>query len=106
MLHLHTVLFDGTLEGARAGMRIDNETRQDVDVFYEIACTGISENRLLPDRWELPGLTVRLDAQAPVPSVRRLDSRTVRVIYPSRISVPESLHMYFQLDPEHKEEQP
>ena len=99
MIHLHTVLFGGSLEGARIRMRVDNQTGQDVDVFFEIVCTGVAEDRILPDRWDLPGLTVELTAHAPSPLIRRLDSRTVQVIYPSRIDCPDSLHMSFQLNP-------
>ena len=106
MIHLHTVLFDGRLEGTQIDMRVDNRTGQDVDVFFEICCPGILEDRLLPDRWILPGLTVNLTAEAPVPLIRRVDSRTVQVVYPSRIARPGSLHMHFQLDPEQKEENP
>ena len=98
MIHLHTVLFDGALEETRINMRVDNRTGQDVDVFFEIACQGLSEDQLLPDKWELPGLTVRLAANAPAPLVRRMDSRIVRVVYPSRTISPDSLQMHFQLD--------
>ena len=106
MCHLHTVLFNGRLEGTGIIMQIDNETGQDADIFYEITCSGIRENRLLPDRWDLPGLTVRLAAQAPVPLVRRVDPETVRVVYPSRTARPESLHMRFRLDPVQAEGHP
>jgi hypothetical protein len=99
MCHLHTVLFDGRLEDARIIMRIDNETGRDADIFYEITCRGIRESRLLPDRWDLPGLTVRLAAQAPAPAVRRVDPETVRVIYPSRTARPDSLRMHFRIEP-------
>ena len=104
MIHLHTVLFDGALDDTRIRMRVDNQTGQDVDVFYEIACTGISESQLFANRWDLPGLTVNLTVQAPAPTIRRLDSRTVQIIYPSRIACPDSLQMHFQLDPEQKAE--
>ena len=103
MIHLHTVLFNGVLDHTRIHMQVDNLTGQDVDIFYEIACAGIPEDRILPDRWDLPGLTVHLSADAPAPVVRRMDHRTVRVVYPSRIASPDSLHLHFQLDPEQKE---
>ena len=103
MIHLHTVLFNGVLDHTRIHMQVDNLTGQDVDIFYEIACAGIPEDRILPDRWDLPGLTVHLSADAPAPVVRRVDHRTVRVVYPSRIASPDSLHLHFQLDPEQKE---
>lgn len=103
MIHLHTVLFNGVLDHTRIHMQVDNLTGQDVDIFYEIACAGIPEDRILPDRWDLPGLTVHLSADAPAPVVRRVDQRTVRVVYPSRIASPDSLHLHFQLDPEQKE---
>lgn len=106
MNHLHTVLFNGSLENTRIHMQVDNQTGQDVDIYFEIACEGIPEDRILPDRWDLPGLTVRLSADAPAPVVRRVDSRTVRVIYPSRIASPDSLHIHFELDPEQKEDLP
>ena len=100
MSHLHTVLFDGMLEDTRTDIRIDNKTGQDVDIFFEIACSGISESMLLPEQWKLPGLTVHLNANAPAPLIRRTDTRTVRIVYPSRVDCPDSLHMRFQLKPE------
>ena len=103
MIHLHTVLFDGTLEDTRIDMHVDNQTGRDVDVFFEISCAGVSEDRILPDRWILPGLTVNLAARAPAPAVRRTDSRTVQVVYPSRTDIPGSLQMHFQLDAEQEE---
>ncbi len=103
MIHLHTVLFDGTLEDTRIDMRVDNQAGRDVDVFFEITCAGISEDRILPEKWILPGLTVKLAARAPAPVIRRVDSRTVRVIYPGRTDSPGSLQMHFQLDLEQKD---
>ena len=98
MDHLHTVFFDGTLDGACADMTVENGTGQDVDVFFEIECAGISESRLSPDRWELPGLTVILDARAPAPGIRRIDERIVRIVYPSRIAAPDSLRMDLHIE--------
>ena len=98
MDHLHTVFFNGTLDGACADMTFENGTGQDVDVFFEIECAGITESLLRRDVWELPGLTVRLDARAPAPEIRRTGGRTVRVVYPSRIAAPDSLHMDFHID--------
>lgn len=98
MNHLHTVLFDGRADRNRLSMDVQNRAEQDVDVFFEIQAEGIRPEKLTDSVWELPGLTVRLEAHAPRPEVRVLGRDLVRIVYPARLADPESLRMHFDLE--------
>lgn len=97
MIHMHTVLFDGRAERNRAVMDVHVDVNRDVIVFFEIECDGIETAQILPNKWELPGLRVLLDAQTPVPYVEKVDGRTLRVCYPARVRQPGTMRMHFDL---------
>ncbi|MBR6029383.1 MAG: hypothetical protein IKP40_09860 [Clostridia bacterium] len=86
MAHLHTVLFDGEAGPNTLRMRVANQCRRPVLAYYEITCPGLDAARLTPARWNLPGLTVQLRTDAPVPEIRAVSGDTVRVCYPLRPS--------------------
>ena len=97
MTHLHTVFFNGTIEKNRLTMDVNAQVRRDVDIFFEIECDGMDTAVITENEWRLPGLTVTLNAKAPKAQVRRINARTLRVIYPARISQPDTMRMRFEL---------
>ena len=97
MTHLHTVFFHGEMEKNRLTMDVNAQVRRDVDIFFEIECDNADAAVIAENEWRLPGLTVAMNAHAPRPTVRKLDARTLRVIYPARISQPDSMKMRFEM---------
>ena len=97
MMHMHTVYFDGKAEKNHLTMAVHAKVHRDVDIFFEIDCPGIDPQQIGTSEWKLPGLTVQVSSQAPVPAIRRISERTVRVIYPVRQADPSSLSMHFDL---------
>ena len=97
MTHLHTVFFHGEMEKNRLTMDVNAQVRRDVDIFFEIQCDGIDAAVITENEWRLPGLTVALNAKAPRPIARRINARTLRVIYPARISQPDTMRMRFEM---------
>ena len=97
MTHLHTVFFHGKLEKNRLNMDVNAQVRRDVDIFFEIECDKSDDAVIAENEWRLPGLTVLLSAQAPRPTVRKINARTLRVIYPARISQPNTMRMRFEM---------
>ena len=78
--HLHTVFFDGEASENRASLRIRNAAQQAVTFYLELQGPGIEDSVLTPERWELPGLTVRvrsdltLTPSVPAPGTLRLNA--------------------------------
>ncbi len=97
MMHMHTVLFDGTADRNRLTVTVENRSPRDADIFFEIDCPGVDPAQITPGCWRLPGLTAAVSAQAPAPRVHRTGGHSVRVSYPSRLSDPASLRMAFTL---------
>jgi hypothetical protein len=97
MTHLHTVLFYGEMQKNRLTMDVNARVKRDVDIFFEIECDDIDAAVIDENAWRLPGLTVALSAQAPRPMVRKIGPRTLRVIYPARVSQPDSMKMRFEM---------
>ncbi len=97
MDHLHTVLFNGKAVREQITMDVEVLVRRDVDVFFEIECDGLDRAVINGSVWHLPYLSVSAACSGPAPSVRRLSERVLRVIYPARISDPDSLHMHFDM---------
>ena len=97
MTHLHTVFFHGEMQKNRLTMDVNAKVRRDVDVFFEIECDNADTIEINDSEWRLPGLTVTLNAQAPKAQVRRINARTLRVIYPARISQPDTMRMRFEI---------
>ena len=97
MTHLHTVFFHGEMEKNRLTMDVNAQIRRDVDIFFEIECDQADKAVITENEWRLPGLTVVLNADAPRPAVRTMNPRTLRVIYPARISRPDTMRMRFEL---------
>ena len=97
MTHLHTVFFHGEMEKNRLTMDVNAQVKRDVDIFFEIECGDIDAAVIDENAWRLPGLTVALSAQAPRPMVRKIDARTLWVIYPARISQPDTMRMRFEM---------
>ncbi len=97
MTHLHTVFFHGEMEKNRLTMDVNAQVRRDVDIFFEIECDNANAIEIDDSEWRLPGLNVTLNAEAPRPTVRRIDARVLRVIYPARISQPDSMRMRFEM---------
>lgn len=98
MIHLHTVLFNGVTEKTHSTMDVTFGVNRDVKLFYEIEYPGISQSAVIgPDKWELPGLTVHLRADAPVPTVERMGDR-LRVCYLSEALKAETKKMHFEID--------
>ena len=91
------VFFHGEMEKNRLTMDVNAQVRRDVDIFFEIECDNADTIEISDSEWRLPGLTVALNAQAPRPEVRRINDRTLRVIYPARISQPDSMRMRFEM---------
>lgn len=97
MTHLHTVFFHGEMEKNRLTMDVNAQVRRDVDIFFEIECDNADTAVINDGEWRLPGLTVALNAKAPRPLVRKMNARTLRVIYPARISQPDTMRMRFEM---------
>lgn len=97
MNHLHTVLFNGTVDKTQVKMDVEARVGRDVNVFFEIECEGLNSASFSDTCWRLPGLTVSLRCQGPNPTIERLSDRVARVIYPARISDPASMRMSFDL---------
>ncbi len=97
MTHLHTVFFHGEMEKNRLTMDVNAQVRRDVDIFFEIECDNAQAAAIEENEWRLPGLNIALSAQAPRPIVRKTGDRTLRVIYPARISQPDSMRMRFEM---------
>ena len=97
MIHMHTVFFNGTAEKNHIAMDVHADVLRDVHVFFEIECDGIQEASISQDSWDLPGLHVQVSARAPKPFVERVDARTLRVIYPAQVLLPDTMRMHFDL---------
>ena len=81
--HLHTVFFDGEAEARRARMEARNACPRPVDVYFEIHCPGLAPEAIGDGVWSLPGLTLRVEAEAPAPRVTATAPGTLRVAYPA-----------------------
>ena len=97
MTHLHTVFFHGEMQKNRLTMDVNAQVKRDVDIFFEIECDHADAAVITENEWRLPGLTVALSAQAPRPMVRKINARTLRVIYSARVSQPDSMKMRFEM---------
>ncbi len=97
MTHLHTVYFHGEMEKNRLTMDVNAQVRRDVDIFFEIECDDLNAAVIGDSEWRLPGLTVVLNAKAPRPDVRKVNGRVLRVVYPARISRPDTMRMRFEM---------
>ena len=97
MTHLHTVLFNGRTDKNHITMDVDAQVCRDVDIFFEVECDGLDSARLEDGAWHFPGLTVSLSASAPKPTLQRIDSRVLRIVYPARIALPDTMRMRFDL---------
>ncbi|MDU4696128.1 MAG: hypothetical protein E6Y08_09955 [Paenibacillus sp.] len=70
-----------------------------LDVYFEVCGPGVTAANVSPLVWTFPGLSLRVEAEAPEPIVRERDGGgCVEIIYPYRPVSPEDVsHMAFQL---------
>ncbi len=98
MNHLHTVYFNGAVEKTRAVMDVRVAVNRDIIVYFELEYPGLSDiAEITDDRWTLPGLTVRLQADAPKPTVTRRGD-ILQVCYLSEARKPETKKLMFTMD--------
>ena len=97
MEHQHTVFFDGRADRNRLTMDVRNRVNRDMDIFFEIACPGLRPEQIGSSCWQLPGLRIDVEARAPRPFLQQVDENTLRVVYPFRLTDPESADMRFEL---------
>jgi hypothetical protein len=102
MSHLHTVLFDGHVSPGHAEMKIRNRCGQPVEVFFEIAVSGLRESMLDENLWDLPGLRMGLKINRPRLRVNRTASDTVRVSYELPPEERDMEGLFFILNPDKK----
>ena len=100
MHHMHTVYFNGVSRKKHIDMDIHTDVNRDVKYFYEIECPGAASSIITPDTWQLPGLTLRLSADAPMPFVETVSDRVIRVCYLAEVEKPETMTMHFSMDAE------
>ena len=95
--HLHTVYFNGVADREHVTLDVDVAVNRDVTVYYEIEYPGVGDSAVIEDGcWKLPGLRVRVDAQAPECFLER-KGNILRVCYLSKASEPETKKMRFDL---------
>lgn len=100
MHHMHTVYFDGVCRKNHAEMDIRTDVNRDVKYFYEIECPGAAASQIAEDLWQLPGLNLRVKADAPKPFIETLSDSVIRVCYPAEVEKPETMRMHFSFDAE------
>lgn len=99
MQHMHTVLFDGVCEKEHLTLDVDFRVNRDVKLYFEIEYPGVCDTAsIAADKWQLPGLTVALDAKAPGFFLEKSgDGNILKVCYMSRARAPETKQMHFDM---------
>ncbi len=99
MQHMHTVLFDGTADREHLTLDVDFRVNRDVKLFFEIEYPGVCDvAQIARERWQLPGLTVALEAKAPDFFLEKsADGNILKVCCMSRDRVPETKQMHFDM---------
>ena len=99
MQHMHTVLFDGVCEKEHLTLDVDFSVNRDVKLYFEIEYPGICDaSDITADKWQLPGLSVTLDAKAPAFFLEKsADGNILKVCYMSRARVQETKQMHFDM---------
>ena len=100
MHHMHTVYFNGTVKKSHVDMDIRTDVNRDVLYFFEIECPGAAGSGISPDLWRLPGLTLRLQADAPAPRVENVSKNVIRICFLAEAEKPETMRMHFSLNAE------
>ena len=102
MQHMHTVLFNGKAERTHMTMDVDFQVNRDVKLYYEIEYPGICDSAEITDKlWQLPGLKVHMDAQAPEFFLEKSPNGNIlKVCYMSKARVPETKQMHFDINVE------
>jgi len=96
MRHMHTVFFDGTVNGNHIDMSVRSDVRRDMIIFCEIECDGAASSIISENEWRLPGLTVQVSGQYPPPQVSILSGRIIQIAFPA--PAEEEKPMRFSLD--------
>lgn len=93
--HLRGITFDAKAEKDKLTIDVDLNTKDEIEIYFEISGEGLSGQDIHEDVWTLPGLTLKLDVSAPAPSIVQKEGG-VEVIY---LYQPQtsSNHMSFTL---------
>lgn len=95
--HLRGYYVDATASPGQLAASVTLETNKALDVYFEVSGPGVSAASVTPTKWTFPGLSIRVEAEAPEPIVREGDG-CVEIIYPHRpASSDTSSRMDFKL---------
>jgi len=99
MHHMHTVFFHGKADRNHLTMDVDFQVNRDVKLYYEIEYPGVCEAaEIADDLWKLPGLNVKIQAQAPGLFLEKsADGNILKVCYMSRARASETKQMSFDM---------
>ncbi len=97
MMHMHTVLFDGRVEGTHVQMDVECDVGRDVDIYFEIDCAGAEASQITAESWRLPGLIVHMQSAPAEWFVRPGPGSTLQVVYPFRVQNPVNRSMHFEM---------
>ncbi|UUZ82350.1 hypothetical protein LJK88_49575 [Paenibacillus sp. P26] len=70
--HLRGIVFDAHAEKDLLAVDVHFQTNAEIELFFEIAGKHIQDASIAPDLWTMPGLTCRVDADAPAPEINFL----------------------------------
>ncbi|MBW4838649.1 MAG: hypothetical protein KZY74_04580 [Paenibacillaceae bacterium] len=81
--HLRGYYVDATASPGQLAASVTLETNKTLDVYFEVSGPGVSAANVTPTKWTFPGLSIRVEAEAPEPIVRE-GKDIVEIIYPHR----------------------
>lgn len=93
----HTVVFDCRAERNCLHIDVESRVNRDIKVFFEFASAGIPGAVIKKDLWQVAGLTIKVNAQAPDFFVEKMDG-CLRVCYLALDGRPETKKLHFDLE--------
>lgn len=78
--HLRGVYYEAAVNERQLEIEVQCSAAVDIEFYFEITGQGVDARGISANRWMLPGLTLGVEADAPVPVVQAFDNR-LEIIY-------------------------